>query len=114
MLFPSWQTRSDVLNYCATVAASPDPDDPDSVLREAESTRDRGRIVDERFDPYSARVFPRESRTEVLAMTIRNERGVERIVRERTWTIVTERCGLQTEQWEQALHRWRQDRRSSP
>src|SRR5271154_1570427 len=27
VLFPSWQTRSDVLTYCASVATSPDPDD---------------------------------------------------------------------------------------
>ncbi|GMG12192.1 unnamed protein product [Aspergillus oryzae] len=51
VLFPSWQTRSDVLNYCAGVATSPDPDDPDLVLRQTESARDRERVVDERLDP---------------------------------------------------------------
>ncbi|EER39857.1 caffeine-induced death protein Cid2 [Histoplasma capsulatum H143] len=93
VLFPSWQNRSDVLNYCAGVATSPDPDDPELLLRQGESAKDRERVVDERLDPYSARFFPREARTESLAMLLRNERGVERIIRSRTWGLVTERCG---------------------
>ncbi|KAL2002691.1 hypothetical protein VTN02DRAFT_6174 [Thermoascus thermophilus] len=108
VLFPSWQTRSDVLNYCAGVATSPDPDDPDLILRETESAKDRERVVDERLDPYSARFFPREPRTESLAHLIRNERSVEQIVRARTWSLVTERCGDTSGDWEEALNRWRE------
>lgn len=108
VLFPSWQTRSDVLNYCAGVATSPDPDDPDLILRETESAKDRERVVDERLDPYSARFFPREARTESLAHLIRNERSVEQIVRARTWGLVTERCGDTSGDWEEALNRWRE------
>lgn len=107
VLLPAWQTRSDVLNYCAGVATSPDPDDPDLILRETESARDRERAVDERLDPYSARFFPRDSRTESLAMLLRNERMVEQIIRSRTWGMVNERCGTSLEGWEEALNRWR-------
>jgi hypothetical protein len=108
--------RSDVLNYCAGVATSPDPDDPDLVLRQVESAKDRERIVDERLDPYSARFFPREARTESLATLLRNERRVEQIIRARTWGLVAERCGSPFESWEEALDRWRtgQSRPSSP
>ncbi|EEQ33481.1 hypothetical protein McanMca71_001466 [Microsporum canis] len=113
VLFASWQARSDVLTYCAGVATSPDPDDPDLLLRQEESSRDRERVVDERLDPYSARFFPKEPRTESLAMLIRNERGVERIVRSRTWDIVGERCGNSFESWEDALNRWRAKREQS-
>ncbi|EGE08620.1 caffeine-induced death protein Cid2 [Trichophyton equinum CBS 127.97] len=113
VLFPSWQARSDVLTYCAGVATSPDPDDPDLLLRQEESARARERVVDERLDPYSARFFPREPRTESLAMLIRNERGVERIVRSRSWDIVGERCGSSFESWEDALNRWRVTREQS-
>ena len=113
VLFPSWQARSDVLTYCAGVATSPDPDDPDLLLRQEESARARERVVDERLDPYSARFFPREPRTESLAMLIRNERGVERIVRSRSWDIVGERCGNSFESWEDALNRWRATREQS-
>ncbi|DAA75667.1 TPA_exp: Caffeine induced death protein CID2 [Trichophyton benhamiae CBS 112371] len=113
VLFPSWQARSDVLTYCAGVATSPDPDDPDLLLRQEESARARERVVDERLDPYSARFFPREPRTESLAMLIRNERGVERIVRSRSWDIVGERCGNSFESWEDALNHWRATREQS-
>ncbi|PVI05957.1 caffeine-induced death protein-like protein Cid2 [Periconia macrospinosa] len=93
VLFPSWASRSDVLDYCAGVATSPDPDDPDSVLRQIEDEKVRERVVDERLDPYSGRYFPREARTESLAMLMRNERMVEKVVRARTGSVVGERCG---------------------
>jgi len=107
ILFPSWQMRSDVLNYCAGVATSPDPDDPESLLREVENADHRERVVDERLDPYSGRYFPREPRTESLAALIRNERMVENIIRTRTWAIVAERCGTPGGGFDEALAQWR-------
>ncbi|KHN98616.1 uncharacterized protein MAM_03740 [Metarhizium album ARSEF 1941] len=92
VLFPAWQARTEMLNYCALVAASPDPNDPEAILRDVEEQKDRERIVDERLDPYSGRLFPRESRTQILASLIRQERGVEEIIRNRTWSVVQERC----------------------
>ncbi|KAJ9484987.1 hypothetical protein VN97_g8369 [Penicillium thymicola] len=111
VLFPSWQTRSDVLTYCAGVATSPDPDDPDLILRQTESARDREREVDERLDPYSARFFPREARTESLANLIRNERTIEEIIRARTWGMVSEKCSGPSSTWEEALNSWRHSHR---
>ena len=96
-----------MLNYCAGVATSPDPDDPDHVLRQVEDARARERIVNERLDPYSARYFPREARTEALASLIRNERMVEGIVRNRTWQLMSERCETEAESSEKALDSWR-------
>ncbi|KAF2495951.1 hypothetical protein BU16DRAFT_361500 [Lophium mytilinum] len=108
VLFPSWQTRSDVLTYCASVATSPDPDDPDSILRQVESAHARERVVNERLDPYSARYFPREARTEILASLLRNERSVENIIRARTWALVGERCIETAPQTaDEALDEWR-------
>ena len=107
VLLPSWQVRSDVLNYCAGVATSPDPNDPDHVLRETEDARARERIVNERLDPYSARYFPRDTRTESLAALVRNERMVESIIRARTWGIVGERCDSEGLDIEEALDEWR-------
>lgn len=80
------------------------------MLKEAESAKERERVVDERLDPYSGRFFPREARTEVLAGVVRNERMVEGIVRGRTWGLVRERCGGGEEGWEEALDRWRRER----
>ncbi|KAI1493513.1 putative caffeine-induced death protein Cid2 [Biscogniauxia mediterranea] len=110
VLFPSWQARSDVLTYCAYVATSPDPDDPEIGLRAAESEKNRERVVDERLDPYSGRYFPREPRTESLALLLRQERSIESIVRSRTWSLVQERCGENIQDAEEALNRWREGR----
>lgn len=112
VLFASWRARAEVLDYCALVAASPDPDDPEATLREMENKKDRERIVDERLDPYSGRFFPREARTETLASVIRQEQGVERIVRTRTWGVVQERCGGVGQSWEHAAAAWDETRRS--
>lgn len=96
-----------MLNYCASVATSPDPDDPESILRRVEGERARERIVNERLDPYSGRFFPKEARTEALAATVRQERSVEEIIRARTWKLVGERCGEDVRDWESALNDWR-------
>lgn len=106
-MFPSWAVRSDVLDYCSGVATSPDPDDPDSILRQIEDSKARERTVDERLDPYSARYFPREARTESLAMLMRNERAVEKIIRSRTWSLLGERCGMTSASAEEAFDKWR-------
>lgn len=109
-MFPSWQTRTDVLTYCAYVATSPDPDDPEVALREAETKKNHEQVVDERLDPYSARYFPREPRTEQLADLLRQERSIERIVRSRTWGLVRERCGDDFQDAEEALNKWKRGR----
>ncbi|KAI4753005.1 hypothetical protein E4T52_14854 [Aureobasidium sp. EXF-3400] len=113
VLFPSWQARSDVLAYCAGVATSPDPEDPDHILREVEDARARDRVVNERLDPYSGRYFPREVRTEALAALVRSELMVESIVRSRTWGLVRERCSDDAYDGEKALDKWRQEKSKS-
>ena len=113
VLFPSWQARADVLSYCSLVATSPDPEDPELALRQAENAKNRDKVINERLDPYSSRYVPREVRTEKLATLMRQERSVESIVRARTWSIVRERCGGEwPEDWEEAFATWR--RRPSP
>ena len=84
-----------------------DLNDPDLALKEIESAKERDRVIDERLDPYSGRYLPREARTELLANLIRNERSVEGIVRSRTWSLVSERCGDMGIGWEEALDNWR-------
>jgi hypothetical protein len=114
VLFPSWQARSDVLSYCSSVATSPDPDDPERALREAEKENNRERVVNERLDPYSGRFFPREARTEHLAMILRQEMGIENIVRSKTWEVVQRRCGNSAYlTWEQALADWRRGKEAA-
>lgn len=107
ILFPAWESRSKVLTYCSTVASLPDPDDPEKALREQEEEKDRHRVVDERTDPYSARFFPRTSRSERLSVLIRQEQGVEDIIRRRTWKIFQDRCADTQKNLEDTLEQWR-------
>lgn len=93
------------------VATSDDPEDPDILTRQVENARDRERVVDERLDPYSGRFFPREARTEKLTGILRLERGVETVVRGRTWGAVGDRCGGGDEGWEVAMDKWRDEER---
>ncbi|KAF2706538.1 hypothetical protein K504DRAFT_458938 [Pleomassaria siparia CBS 279.74] len=109
VLFPSWAVRSDILEYCSAVATAPDPDDPDQIQRQVEDTKAMERVVDERLDPYSARYFPSEARTESLAMLMRNERAVEKIIRSRTWDLIGERCGTSKDSAVQAFDTWRRE-----
>jgi hypothetical protein len=71
---------------------------------------DRDKVVNERLDPYTGKSYQREARAEQLAALLRNEEAVERIVRERTWGVVKERCrGVEVgEGWEDALDKWRE------
>lgn len=108
-VFPIWSSRSQLLSYCSIVAASPDPNDPDRSLIEAQNMAQSHRVIDERLDPYSGRFFPQEPRTELLASLLRNENAVENIVRDRTWRILNERCnGLDPSQsgWQEAFEKW--------
>jgi hypothetical protein len=91
------------------VATSPDPDDPEASIQAEERERDQHRIVDERLDPYSGRFFPKEPRTERLAGILRQEWGVEKVVRSRTWAVIQERCGTNSEDWQQALEAWKRE-----
>ena len=111
VIFPAWHSRSQVLAFCASVATSPDPDDPDKLDREVENMIDKERVVDERLDPYSGRFFPKEARTEELARRVREEQIVEDIVRRRTWEVVRSRCealstGAVGARWEEAMTWW--------
>lgn len=76
-----------------------------------EDEKNRERVVDERLDPYSARFFPREARTETLASIVRQESGVENIVRARSWGLVRERCGEDWKDWEEAFNEWKKSRK---
>ncbi|PHH76003.1 hypothetical protein CDD82_4188 [Ophiocordyceps australis] len=113
VLFPAWQARAEALNYCGLVATSPDPNDPELALREVQNQRDRERIVDERLDPYSARFFSLEPRTQTLAALVRQERGVENIVRSQTWQVVQQRCAAPPETWQDAARLWSDRQRGS-
>jgi hypothetical protein len=74
--------------------------------------------VDERLDPYSGRdySYTREGKAQVLKDVLSSERGVERIVRSRTWSLLGERCPEEGGEsvgtgssagWEVEMQKWR-------
>lgn len=110
-----------MLDYCAGVAGG--KEDGDEGLGGGRGWERE--LVDERMDPYSGRVGREEEGEEggrrgVLRGLVRNERGVEGIVRARTWGVVRGRCGDDGADedgvggeggWEGAVGRWRVGRR---
>lgn len=100
-----------------------DPFEGDTKRRQSRGYFGQLQVVDERMDPYSARdyAYTREPRAEVLRGVLASERGVERIVRARTWSLLGERClddeggqGVGTARssgWEDEWRRWMQERR---
>lgn len=100
-----------------------DPFEDDPKRRQSRGYFGQLQLVDERMDPYSARdyAYTRESRADVLRDVLASERGVERIVRARTWSLLAERClddvggqGIGTGRsrgWEDEWRRWMQERR---
>lgn len=96
VLFPSWKARTEILNYCESVATSSDSEKsketaPDELpFPKAEVSK---APLYDRSDPYMKRSLPRETEMDMLANLVRNERTVEKIIRATTWRLVAERCG---------------------
>ncbi|EPE10553.1 caffeine-induced death protein cid2 [Ophiostoma piceae UAMH 11346] len=135
VLFPSWQARDDVIRYCSGVAeAAVAQDIKDKVAAEladeaaaaaaAAGSLDvkrgnskHGEPVTEREDPYiNRRQYALvEPQANLLASLMRQEQGVETIVRARSWDVLQGRCGGSAvvgaasgePGWEAALAQWR-------
>ncbi|OAA65574.1 NAD(P)-binding domain protein [Niveomyces insectorum RCEF 264] len=135
VLFPAWQARDDVIQYCTGVAADAVAKDAEAAAAAADaaaaaaaassldgasptssSSADQPPIT-ERFDPYinRRRYALVEPQADLLAALMRQERGVETIVRARSWEVLQARCGSSVAAaggddtgWEAALGQWRQ------
>ena len=66
--------------------------------------------VSERVDPYARRKKEVWEKHEELERVIRQERGVEGVIRMRTWDVVMRRCQLEgkVEGWEEEMARWKE------
>ncbi|KAI1006908.1 hypothetical protein K3495_g1314 [Podosphaera aphanis] len=104
-LFPSWKIRDDILVYCASIAANTEANKPSSTSSTDDSSE---RIVDERLDPYATRSHPVETKADKLNTIIKQEKDVERIVRDRSWKLINDRCGDDWSSWEDSLNLWKQ------
>lgn len=109
IVFPSWHSRDKVLQYCKSVATDMESDEAKSLS----GKQDQKKGVDERLDPYSSRFLPDESVAQVLRDVLRQEYQVEHIVRNRTWSVIIERCGHNYEHWEQDFTEWKQNQDKS-
>ncbi|KAK9382148.1 caffeine-induced death protein 2-domain-containing protein [Kockiozyma suomiensis] len=83
-VFASWKARDDVLEYCFSVANSKKQD----IVAETE----RKPELDPRIDPYAARELPEFTKEEQILTWVSNERRVENIVRDRTWSEIRSKC----------------------
>ncbi len=130
VLFPAWHARDDVIQYCAGVAddavakdaavaaeaAAAAAEAAEGSLGDDVSPRRAPPEVTERLDPYIKRrqYALVEPQAALLAAQLRQERGVETIVRARSWDVLQARCGgaagaggAGAPGWEGALEQWK-------
>lgn len=115
VLFPAWQARDDVIQYCEAVVQQSESQTA-SPAADSDSADDSDPRHTERYDPYIRRrrfaeVEPQMVR---LAALMRQEQVVETIVRARSWDVLQGRCGAAVTEaaggstgWEAALERWK-------
>lgn len=104
-LFPTWSARDDLLNYCSTLAEKPVevPSAPVSPSPERS----------ERLDPYARRGKEVWEKHDELKRVIRQESGVEAVIRMGTWDAVVRRCQLEglVGSWNQEMAQWKKQKR---
>lgn len=129
VLYPSWKRRDEVLEYCSKISQGREDLDSNDSVKFVESVPESGpatltgRIFsnpwgapqqkDERTDPYSGRdySYARAGQEEVLKEVLGDEKGVERVIKSRTWAVLRDRCMGGSEAsyrgWELEYHQWR-------
>ena len=70
--------------------------------------------VSERVDPYARRKKEVWEKHDELKRVIRQENGVEAVIRMRTWEVVMRRCqleGIVNKDWNQEMAQWKEKKR---
>ncbi|KAK9493339.1 caffeine-induced death protein 2-domain-containing protein [Lipomyces doorenjongii] len=83
-VFESWKVRDEILEYCNKIA--------NERKSEISATAAKKPKVDPRLDPYEARDLPTYTKEEEILSWVASEKSVEDIVRDRSWSIICERC----------------------
>ncbi|KAK9477623.1 caffeine-induced death protein 2-domain-containing protein [Lipomyces japonicus] len=93
LVFASWKARDDVLDYCAAVAEQNQARFKQQIINsnKQQETENIPKL-DPRIDPYRARELPVFSKEDEVLSWVGNERVIEDIVRDRSWSIICERC----------------------
>ena len=107
-LFPAWSARDSLLNYCSTLAEKPVAESNAPVTLRPTTTE-----ISERLDPYARRKKEVWEKHDELKRVIRQENGVEAVIRMRTWDVIVRRCQLEgiAGGWEDELARWKEQKR---
>jgi hypothetical protein len=105
-LFPTWSSRDDLLTYCSALAEKPVEESSAPVTPVTPE-------VSERVDPYVRRKKEVWEKHDELKRVIRQENGVEAIIRMRTWEVVVRRCQLEgiVGKWDEEIAKWREKSR---
>jgi Caffeine-induced death protein 2 len=106
-LFPTWADRDALLTYCDTLTEKP-------VAESVAPVAPPEKEVSERVDPYARRKKEVWEKHDELKRVIRQERGVEAVIRMRTWDVVVRRCqleGVVGSDWEKEMEGWKDTRR---
>ena len=105
-LFPTWSSRDELLAYCSKLAEKPVEESSAPVSPVIQE-------VSERVDPYARRKKEVWEKHDELKRVIRQENGVEAVIRLRTWQVVVRRCQLEgfVDGWEQEMAKWKEKKR---
>jgi len=94
------------LTYCSTLAEKPVEESSAPVTPVIPE-------VSERVDPYARRKKEVWEKHDELKRVIRQENGVEAVIRMRTWEVVVRRCQLEgiVGGWDEEIAKWKEKRR---
>ena len=105
-MFPTWAARDNLLEYCSALAERP--------VEESSAPGSPAMKVSERLDPYARRQKEVWEKHDELRKVIRQERGVEEVIRLRTWELVVRRCQLESllsdSKWNEAMAMWKEQK----
>ncbi|RKF56250.1 Caffeine-induced death protein 2 [Erysiphe neolycopersici] len=109
VVFPSWNSRDKILQYCKSVATNMVTNESNPLL----GNDDQIEVVDDHLDPYSTRSSPTQTEAQMLSDVLRLENRVEDIIRNRTWEVICERCDLNSKCWKNNFSEWKRQQGES-
>ncbi|KAK9463732.1 caffeine-induced death protein 2-domain-containing protein [Lipomyces oligophaga] len=110
-VFSAWDSRDSIIEYCKDIAST-------SKAEQMNTVPTHEIPVDPRYDPYAQRTAAETSKDDQVLGWVANESLIEDIVRDRSWSIVCDKCadiegatGINGNGWKAAYEVWRKNKK---